>query len=263
MRSYPFDDQQLQGELAKLASQGIETAEVTLSLNGQVVRSYQVPTAPAIPPVEATGWETVPVNEIAELVLRRALPTDGDATKARRLIVIDGDAGSGKSTFTRALATELPNSAVVAVDDVTWHYDILHWTDAMLTGVIEPWLGGRAVDYRPPGWVAKNRPGSIAVPADTQFLIIEGMTAIRPELLAHQPLAIFVSSDPDITWERTLGRDLGINGEKRSEVYAFNAWFQHTVVPYIMNQAPWEHAALLVDGTAVTPANHFNIIEQR
>ena len=107
---------------------------------------------------EAGPWRRVGDAELAALVA--PLLADG-----RGVLLVDGRSGSGKSTIAGRLA-DLLGGAVVHSDDLAWHHDAFAWDDLARDHVIEPWRRGEAVDYRPPGWVARGREGSVTVPAD-------------------------------------------------------------------------------------------------
>lgn len=93
----------------------------------------------------------VSMSTIAAAIIERA-------AGQRALVLVDGTGGSGKSTIAEKLADTLPDSAVVPVDDVSWHLHAINWSAEMLDGVIRPWLAGNDVDYRPPGWIAQAEP---------------------------------------------------------------------------------------------------------
>ena len=279
MPGYPFHDPQLQAELLELAKTGVEHATIGVSLNGKAIHQYSVPTAIAVPFQEQPEWQVLSIPDIAQRVaalVERGLGDGSGKTDAqsRHVILVEGDAGSGKTTFAKALASALPSAALIHVDDISWWLDWLDWSDAMLDGIVRPWLAGERVDYRPPGWIDKGRAGSVTAPvypvgaAEGQaerYLVIEGMAAGRPELEAVASLLVFVTSDPVIARERLLGRDTGTTrddataGTSRAEEYAFYAESQQILVPFILNQQPWSRAELIVDGTATTPAGTYRV----
>lgn len=71
------------------------------------------------------------------------------------VIASDGRSGAGKSTLASIFAAAVPEAAVVATDDVAWHYSMFDWTAELITNVIGPVRLGQPVRYRPPGWIAR------------------------------------------------------------------------------------------------------------
>lgn len=190
-------------------------------------------------------WTTTTVAEIAELVVAR---TDG----ARALVLVDGTSGSGKSTFARRLARHVDGSALVATDDVSWHLHPTQWGQEMLDNVVRPWLAGNDVDYRPPGWVAKGREGSVTA-TGTSVLVVEGVGAGRRELADLAVFLVWVDTDPDLARSRIVERDIGIDGDTPEEVAAFHASWMELEVPFLLEEAPWTRADLVVDGASQGP----------
>ena len=105
---------------------------------------------------EAGPWRRVDDHELRAL-LTRLLP-DG-----RGVLLVDGRSGGGKSTFAERAAALL-SGAVVHSDDLAWHHDAVAWDGLAVDHVIEPWRRGEDVDFRPPGWVARGRDGSVTCP---------------------------------------------------------------------------------------------------
>ncbi|WP_148220640.1 uridine kinase family protein [Xylanimonas cellulosilytica] len=211
-----------------------------------------------LPRLAVERWETTTVANVAAGVVERARVVEASGGGRRHLVVVDGDGGSGKTTFARRLVAALPGSGLVHVDDVSWWLDWTDWTDAMLDGVVRPWLSGTDVDYRPPGWIAKGREGSVRATA-ARFLVLEGVGAGRRELAPYVSYAAFVTADPLVAQERILVRDIGTDGDTRDEVFAFYADSQRILVPFLLDQRPWERADLIVDGDHDAAGNDLRV----
>ncbi|NMM32704.1 MAG: hypothetical protein HHJ13_01630, partial [Phycicoccus sp.] len=126
------------------------------------------------PPVSL--WEALDDVELTARV-RALLPAEKPA-----LVLVDGRSGGGKSTFAERLS-QLLGSALVHSDDIAWYHDPIHWADILVDSVIAPWRRGDAIHFRPPGWVARDRPGAVEVPPNP-VLIVEGVGAGRSGLAA-------------------------------------------------------------------------------
>lgn len=185
-------------------------------------------------------WTTTSVASLAEDVAAHT----GDG---RALVLVDGSGGSGKSTFARRLVAHVPGAALVSTDDVAWHLHPTNWGSEMLDGVVRPWLAGADVHYRPPGWVAQGREGSVTATGDG-VLVVEGVGAARRELAELASYVVWVNTDPALARERCLGRDIGIDGDTREQVAEFHAWWMGFEVPFHLAEKPWDRADLIVDG---------------
>lgn len=168
--------------------------------------------------------------------------------ETRPLILIDGAAGSGKTTLAAKLADML-NANLVHTDDVSWCADPIHWDGEMLTGIIVPWLGGKNVSYKPTGWIQENRPGSIEVDS-RRALIIEGMGAGRKTLRDAAAYSIWVDTEPETARSRVVRRDLanGENGGTVESVTEFADWWDSLLVPLFLEEESWKYADVIVSG---------------
>ena len=164
------------------------------------------------------------------------------------LILIDGSAGSGKTTLAEKLVDRL-NANLVHTDDISWCADPIHWDGEMLDGIINPWFNGRNVAYRPTGWVKENRPGSIEVDPD-RALIIEGMGAGRKTLRAIATYSIWVDTDPAIARARVVQRDLahGENGGTVESITEFADGRDSLLLPLFLEDETWKYADVIVNG---------------
>lgn len=165
------------------------------------------------------------------------------------VVAVDGRSGAGKSTLARRLAAAVPDTAVVATDDIAWHFFMFDWSAALISYVIEPVVRGEAVAYRPPGWIAKNRPGAVSVAPSRTMLAIEGVGSSQRAIAGSIDAAIWVQSDADSARELGIARDIasGVNGDAAASIRFWNEWAAEEE-PFLEEEAPWSRADLIVAG---------------
>ena len=165
------------------------------------------------------------------------------------LILVDGVAGSGKTTLAAKLA-DLLNANLVHSDDVSWCADPIHWDGEMLAGIVNPWRGGNDVAYKPTGWIKDNRPGSINVDPN-RALVIEGMGASRKTLRTIATYSIWVDTEPKIARARVVQRDLanGENGGTIESITEFANWWDSLLTPLLLEEKSWKYVDIIVSGS--------------
>ena len=169
------------------------------------------------------------------------------------LVLVDGRSAGGKTTFASLLA-KLLGGAVVHTDDVAWNHSILGWEDALVTGVIEPWRRGEAVGYRPPGWVAHDRAGSVGIPAGVP-VVVEGVGAGRASLAPLADLVVWVQSDRALARTRGIERDASYGTRTVDEAEEFWDHWMTEEEPHLAADRPWERAGLVVLTTPQGPGS--------
>ncbi len=125
------------------------------------------------------------------------------------LIAIDGPAGSGKSTLARSLVKDLPNSVIIAVDDL---YD--GWADAftprltarVIEQVLLPISKNQEFRYDIYDWHKAKFVKSNVVPRD-QIYILEGVCAGHQQFRGFIDLLIWLNVSDEIGLKRVLDRD--------------------------------------------------------
>jgi energy-coupling factor transporter ATP-binding protein EcfA2 len=187
-----------------------------------------------------TAWEPVDDSGLRTRV-QALLPLD-----RAPLILVDGRSGGGKSTFAAQLAG-LVDATVVHTDDIAWHHHPIDWAELLVSGVLDPWRRGELVAFRPPAWVARDRPGAVEAPAG-RGLVVEGVGASRAELAPHADLAVWVQSDPTEARRRGLARDV-VLGRSPEQAEAFWDEWARSEDPFIAADRPWTRARLIVNGT--------------
>lgn len=194
----------------------------------------------AIPSLEINSWSQESLENLA-VKIRNIAP--------KPLILIDGAAGSGKTTLALKLVDML-DANLVHTDDVSWCADPVKWDGEMLAGIVNPWLNGKEAAYKPSGWIKENRSGSINV-APHKALIIEGMGASRKSLRQIASYSIWVDAEPKIARARVVRRDLanGENGKTVESVTKFADWWDSLLTPLFLEEEPWKYVDMIVNGT--------------
>ncbi|MCL2704160.1 MAG: hypothetical protein FWE91_11220 [Defluviitaleaceae bacterium] len=192
-----------------------------------------------LPSLEINSWSEESLPNLAKKISKIA---------PKPLVLIDGAAGSGKTTLAAKLAYLL-NANLVHSDDVSWGADPIHWDGEILAGIINPWLNEKNVAYRPTGWVKGNRPGSIDVDPN-KALVIEGMGAGRKTLRTIAAYSIWVDTEPGIARERVVQRDLanGENGGTIESITEFANWWDSLLIPLFLEEQSWKYADVIVSG---------------
>ncbi|MDO4275418.1 MAG: hypothetical protein Q4D16_17260 [Eubacteriales bacterium] len=198
------------------------------------------PTLTTLPSLEIKGWSEETLSNLAAQILNH-MP--------RPLILIDGAAGSGKTTLAKKLA-DLLDADLVHTDDVSWCADPVHWDGEMLAGIVGPWLAGKKTAYKPTGWIKENRPGFINVDPD-RALIIEGMGACRRTMRECAAYSIWVDTEPEIARARVVQRDIanGENGGTVESVTKFADWWDSLMLPLFLEEEAWNHVDVIVNGS--------------
>jgi len=184
--------------------------------------------------------------EALEGLVRRLLPAAGLRPNRPWIVAVDGRSGAGKTSLVDRLLAQVPDSDVVHTDDVAWHLSFFDWADELRTGVLEPLHKGEEVHYRPPGWVARERPGAIAVPAGRSVVWVEGSGSSRRALSHLIDASIWVQCDNLEARRRLRARD----GQEEEELH--REW-EEEEIPFLLEDRPWERAAVIVAGR---PALH-------
>ncbi|WP_264031567.1 uridine kinase [Cellulosimicrobium sp. SH8] len=179
----------------------------------------------------STGPSTGPGDE----------PAGGGATTSgTRLVVIDGPAGSGKTTLAAQLGGALP-AQVLHMDDLYegWRGLEPAWS-RLEEWVLAPLAAGRPGRYRRFDW-ALDRFAEWHDVAPAPYLVVEGCGAGRREADDVAALRVWVEAPDDVRLRRGLDRD----GEDQREHWL--AWMADERAHYARN-ASRERADVVLDG---------------
>lgn len=194
----------------------------------------------------ATRWRAREWSDVARELLAHA-PAAGVRPV---LVAVDGRSASGKTTVARRIAEQIPGAVVIHTDDVAWWESFFAWDHLMAAGILMPLRQGGAVDYRPPAWDRRGRQGSIAVPAGTPAVLVEGVGSSRVGLRSLLDAAIWVQADSDEAYRRGIARDTrGSEHAGREAAEAFAQEWLAEERPFLAADRPWDRADLIVCGT--------------
>ncbi|WP_435735717.1 AAA family ATPase [Cellulosimicrobium sp. PMB13] len=164
----------------------------------------------------------------------------GTAPSGTRLVVVDGPAGSGKTTLAAQLGEALP-AQVLHMDDLYEGWRGLEPAWGRLDAwVLAPLAAGRPGRYRRFDWGLDAFAEWHDVPP-APFLVVEGCGAARLEADAVAALRVWVEAPDDVRLRRGLDRD----GEEARDHWL--AWMTAEREHYARNRTR-ERADVRVDG---------------
>ncbi|HEU5487111.1 MAG TPA: hypothetical protein VFU98_19570 [Microlunatus sp.] len=193
------------------------------------------------------------VDSWAELEVSALLGHLGVLNRPEPVVVaVDGRSGAGKSTLARHLTAALTDAALVSTDDIAWHFSMFDWAAELIANIVEPVRRGEPVSYRPPGWVARDRPGALTVAADRSLLVIEGVGSSQRALTGALDAAVWVQSDVAAARRLGIERDVagGVNGDRAASIAFWDEWAA-AEGPFLEREAPWSRAHAMVAGVPV------------
>lgn len=179
------------------------------------------------------------VQDLAARV-RRSAPRLGTV----RLVLVDGPAGSGKTTLAAGLAEALGGAQVVHMDDLYEGWSGLGpalWP-RLLAQVVTPLAAGRPGRYQRYDWVDGRFAEWHDVPV-APALVIEGVGSAAAPVSSYAVLRVWVEAPPDERLRRGLERD----GEAMREQWL--AW-QDREAAHFARDRTRSRADVVVDGTA-------------
>jgi uridine kinase len=121
---------------------------------------------------------------------------------------------------------------------------VFSWDALLITDLMPVLRERRALNYRPPAWVARGRDGAITLDGDRDFVIIEGVGASQQSVRSQLDVIIWVETPQSDREARDASRIAA--GETSAASYA--RWMAEENA-YVAAERPWEYADLIVDGS--------------
>ncbi|WP_062465429.1 uridine kinase family protein [Demequina soli] len=161
-----------------------------------------------------------------------------------RLVLVDGPAGSGKTTLGDRLGAAL-GAQVLHGDDMYEGWGGLATLDEVLAQVLDPLAEGEPGGFRRWDWHASARAERIEVPVN-DALVIEGVGVASRAARARASSVLYVEAP----WAVRLARGLARDGEgMRAE---WERWQAGELV-HLEREGTRAAADVFVDGTAPVP----------
>ncbi|MBN3457618.1 AAA family ATPase [Mycolicibacterium sp.] len=122
-------------------------------------------------------------------------------------VLIDGRSGAGKSALADDLASRLPATTIVRLDDIYPGWDGLAWAvEHVHTELLQPRAAGRPGRWRRWNWTTGTPDGWGTVEPGHR-LIVEGVGALSAANRALADVGIWIDAPDDLRKQRALERD--------------------------------------------------------
>jgi uridine kinase len=163
-----------------------------------------------------------------------------------KIIVIDGPAGSGKTTLAKSLSGLLENCPIIHMDEI---YD--GWENALspktsqdlVEWIINPLLESRSIEFVKYDWYLEKRIEKVVINL-LKVLIIEGVGSSSFEISKHASLKLWIEVNKETGINRVLTRD----GQQIQE--QMKKWQSQESKFFIENNSK-ENSDIWIDGDPV------------
>jgi len=122
-----------------------------------------------------------------------------------RIVLIDGPAGSGKTTIATEVAERL-GAGLVHMDSLYRGWDGLEEGSRIAADVVAKAAAGEASTVRAWDWQAGAAGGEFTV-EPSEVLIVEGVGAASAAARAHAGLVVWVEANAELRYKRAIERD--------------------------------------------------------
>ncbi|NQW21062.1 MAG: AAA family ATPase [Chloroflexi bacterium] len=174
-----------------------------------------------------------------------------DSADSTLLIGIDGAGGSGKSTLAKNLSESLDGATVIRLDDFADWSDDSNWElSTFAERVLIPFVAGITSKHQRYDWPTDSLGEWFEIPS-TGIAIVEGVTALRPDLRGYWHVSIWVDCPRELRLERGVSRD----GEEIRSKWV-NEWMPGEDA-YFERDRPSAIAQFIFDGSR-QPESNFN-----
>jgi len=161
------------------------------------------------------------------------------------LIGIDGAGGSGKSTLSQNLATALGDTALIHLDDFAdWSDDSNFQLSTFAERALKPLVAGITSKHQRYDWPTDTLGEWFEIPPK-KIAIVEGVTALRPDLQEYWSIGIWVDCPREQRLERAIARD----GEAARSKWV-DSWMPGED-RYFAADTPWLSADFVFDGSGL------------
>ena len=147
------------------------------------------------------------VYNLSELVDK--VNDSGKTCGQTKIVVIDGPAGSGKTTLAKSLSRLFENCPIIHMDEIYegWKNALSHKTSNDLTDwIIYPLLESKTIKFIKYDWNLEKRIEQVVINFP-KVLIIEGVGSSSFEISQHACLKLWIEVNKDTGINRVLTRD--------------------------------------------------------